>query len=57
MLETLEVILKDKKNNGINIPPIRYFDGNGAFSDSGGNYKSETLEGSLKLFLIELIKK
>ncbi len=56
MLEVLEVVLKDKKNVGITIPQIRYFDGNGMFSGAGGEYKSDTLKGSLKLFLNELLK-
>ncbi len=57
MLETLEIILKYKTNNGVTVPAIRYFDGANVFCDCAGKYKSDTLEGSLKLFLKELFHK
>ena len=55
MLETLNIIMKESKGEII-FPQIRFFDGDNMFSTSSGQYKSENLEESLRLFLKENIK-
>ena len=54
----LEKYLKMKDTNnkiiGNYLPSIRYFDGTNKFSDLSGNYESDTLEGSFKLFIKSL---
>lgn len=51
VLEQLTEFLKEKKNAGLTLPEIRYFDGINAFSTPTGQYKAKTLEESLALFL------
>ncbi len=40
-----------KKHCGMPLPQIRYFDGTNKFSTVYGDYTSDTLEGSVRLFL------
>jgi hypothetical protein len=51
IINQLEVFLKNKKNLGIVLPEIRYFDGIGAFCTIDGRYKATSLDEALKLFL------
>lgn len=47
-----------RRNVGECPPEIRFFDGNNTFSDKFGNYKADTLQESIQLFLKEkLVKK
>ena len=53
-IEKLQEILKDRKNFGKMLPDIRYFDGTQSFSTPSGQYKADTLEGALALFLQDI---
>jgi len=55
--DKLEKYLKSREHFGQKLPEIRYFDGTNSFSTSSGQYKSETLEGALSLFLEDIIFK
>ena len=54
-LKQLEVLIKlsgsDSKSIGFSLPNIRYFEGTNKFSDRNGWYASDTLEGSLQLYI------
>ena len=52
MLVTLDAIMVASKGSII-LPQIRYFSGNNSFSTASGQYKSASLEESLRLFLKE----
>jgi len=43
--------MKSREHSGQMLPQIRYFDGTNSFSTPSGQYKSETLDGALSLFL------
>jgi hypothetical protein len=53
-IEKLQEILKSRENIGKMLPDIRYFDGTNSFSTPSGQYKSDTLEGALELFLQDI---
>lgn len=50
-LSELEAFLKNKKNTGQSLPEVRFFDGINKFSTPEGEYSSDSLSGSLELFM------
>ncbi len=57
LLETLGVLMSVKENENMTLPAIRFFSGVNKFSDKYGRYKANTLEGSIRLFMIKLAHK
>jgi hypothetical protein len=50
-VEKLEKFLTSKENHGKTLPNIRFFDGINAYCTTDGQYKADSLDESLSLFL------
>ena len=54
IIEQIQELFKTRNFSDKTLPEIRYFDGIQSFCTPSGQYKSDTLEGSLELFLQDI---